>query len=153
VAAIGKVSSHDEAASVDAGVQRARDEGQALGLFQPLDEDLDLASAGQPYLPGRLVGDAELERLRLTVGHDLFGLGDHLAFHATARDGALEAAICADHQLPTNADRGRPPRTDDGGKRDAAILVEPAARGLQHVVRLGAVEMGGGLGHRRPRVC
>ena len=31
--------------------------------------------------------------------------GDHLAFHATTRDGALESAICADHQLSTNADR------------------------------------------------
>ena len=52
-----------------------------------------------------------------------------------------------DHQLAADADRRRAPGADHGGERDAAVLVEPAARGLQHVVRLGAVEGGRGLGH------
>jgi multidrug efflux pump subunit AcrB len=53
-------------------------------------------------------------------------------------------------ELPADTDRGRPPGADDGGERDLPVLVEPAARGFQHVVRLGAVEDGGGLGHRWP---
>ena len=57
-----------------------------------------------------------------------------------------------DHQLAADADRRRAPGADHGGERDAAVLVEPAARGFQHVVRLGAVEGGGGLGHGMPRL-
>jgi len=98
-------------------------------------------------LPRRLVGDAELERLGLAAGHDVFGFRDHLAFHAAAGDRSLEAAVGGDHQLPADANWGRAPCADDGSEGDAAILVEPAARGFQHVVRLGAVESGGRLRH------
>ena len=152
VPAVGEARAHDDAAPVGAGIERPGNQRQTLALLQPLDEHLDLAAAGQADLPGGLVGDAELQRLGLAAGKDILGLGDHLALDAAAGDRALEAAVLGDHQLAADADRRRAPGADHGGERDAAVLVEPAAGGLQHVVRLGAVEGGRGLGHGMPRL-
>ena len=44
---------------------------RASRLFDALDEDLDLAAAGEAYVPGLLVGDAEIEEARLAVAMDL----------------------------------------------------------------------------------
>src|SRR3954452_11120068 len=63
------------------------------GLLHLLDEHLDLAAAGQPDLPGSLVGDAEFERLGLAAFDHVDGLGDHRAFDAAARHRAQEVAL------------------------------------------------------------
>ena len=43
-------------------------------LFDRLDEDLDRAAAGQPDIPGHLVGDAVAQQFRLAGADDLLGL-------------------------------------------------------------------------------
>ena len=144
--AVGEARAHHQAAAAGAGIDGAVEQRQARRLVEALDEHADLAAAGQADLPGRLVGDAEVERLGLAAGEDVLGLRDHLALHAAARDGALEAAVRRHHHLAPDADRRRAPGADHGGERDATFLVEPVARRTQHVVGVGLLH-----GRRRVR--
>ena len=57
----------------------------AAGLaLQALDENLDLATAGQAGPPRRLVGDTKTQRARRTGFQDVLGLGDDVALDAAA---------------------------------------------------------------------
>src|SRR5439155_9835859 len=51
-----------------------------------LDVDPDGAAAGEPDLPGGLVGDAEFERLGFAAVDHVEGFGDHRALDAAAGD-------------------------------------------------------------------
>ena len=124
-AGIRQTGAHDQAVAPGAGLDGAAEQGQSALLLQPLEEDLDLAAAGQADPPGGLVLDAEGERLGLAVGQDALGLGDHLAFDAAARHRPLEAPVGGDHHLPADPHRRRAPGADHRGQRDAAVLVEP----------------------------
>src|SRR5262245_49679567 len=48
------------------------------------DIDADGPPAGQTYFPGRFVGHAEFEHLRLPAVDHIHGLGDHRTLDATA---------------------------------------------------------------------
>src|SRR3954468_17149134 len=64
-----------------------------------LDEHPDRAAAGQPDFPGRLVGNAELDRLRLAARDHIERLGHHRALDAAARDAPKKVAFIVDHQI------------------------------------------------------
>src|SRR6185369_11713664 len=86
--------------------------GAARGAsVDPLDEDLHLAAASEPDLPGLLVGDAEIEEARLAVGDGIERLAHHRALNATARHRADEVAGIVDGKLRADrAGRGAPGR-------------------------------------------
>src|SRR6266700_5093104 len=58
-----------------------------------LDKDADGATAGQPDIPGGLVGDAEFQHLRLAAGDHVERLGDHGALDAAAGDRPQKSAV------------------------------------------------------------
>src|SRR5262249_2540459 len=58
------------------------------GLPHLLDKDADGAAAGQPDIPGGLVGDAELQHLRFSGRNHVERLGDDSALDAAARNRA-----------------------------------------------------------------
>ena len=80
----------------------------------------DRAAAGEPDLPGGLVGDAEFERLRLAALDHVERLGHHRALDAAARHRAEEIALVVDHQIRADRPRRRAPGLDHGRERDAA---------------------------------
>ena len=57
-----------DGAALGAGVLQGGDGFGLHGSVHLLDEDLDLAAAGEADIPGLLVGDAEIEQPRLAVG-------------------------------------------------------------------------------------
>src|ERR1700681_2979750 len=61
--------------------------------------DPDGAAAGEPDLPGGLVGDAELERLGRAALDHVERLRHHRAFDAAARDRAQEIALIVDDEV------------------------------------------------------
>src|SRR5256885_17019668 len=88
-------------------------------LFHLLHEHLDLAAAGEADVPGLLVGDAEIEQLRLAAGDGLLRLLDHRTLDAAAGDRADEFAAVIDRELaadgagapaPGGGHRGERPR-------------------------------------------
>jgi hypothetical protein len=129
-------------ATVAAGFYGAVEQRDAVALVEALQEHLDLAAAGQSDTPGRFVFHAEGEGLGVAVLEDVFGLGDHLAFHAAARDRALELAVGGHHHLPADTHWRRAPGADHGGHRHLALRVEPLARGRQHVVGFESLGIG-----------
>src|SRR5204863_8775256 len=82
-----------------------------------LDEDLDLAAAGQADVPGLLVGDAEAEQSRRAVLDRIDRFLDHRALDAAPRDRALQGAAVVDAELA--ADRPRPGAPGGDHGRDA----------------------------------
>src|SRR5499433_339219 len=102
-------------------------------LFHLLHIDADGAAAGQPDLPGGLVGDAEFERLRLAALDHVERFGHHRALDAAARDAAEEIALIVDHQIRTHRPRRRAPGLDHGRERDPASLRPPVLRRPQDV--------------------
>src|SRR6516165_9498597 len=102
-------------------------------LFHLLHIDADGAAAGQPDLPGGLVGDTEFERLRLAALDHVERFGHHRALDATARDAAEEIALIVDHQIRTHRPRRRAPGLDHGRERDPAPLRPPVLRRPQDI--------------------
>src|SRR5258707_784878 len=90
------------------------------GLLHLLDEHLDLAAAGQPDLPGGLVGDAELQGPRLAALDHVDGFGHHRALDAAARHRAQKVALVVDHQIRADRPGRRAPGLDHGRDPDAA---------------------------------
>src|SRR6478736_6995147 len=78
-------------------------------LFHLLHEHPDGAAAGEPHLPGGLVGDAELEHSRLAAVDHIERLGDHRAFDTAARHRAEEVSLLVDHQIGADRPRRRAP--------------------------------------------
>src|SRR6516164_9211782 len=110
--------------------------GTSASSVDPLDVDLDLAAAGEPYVPSLLVSDAEIEEARLAIGDRGKRLLDDRALDAAARDGADEVAGIVDRELRADrAGRGAP-GGDDGRKRHALAGALPRLGLLQD---LGAV--------------
>src|SRR5262245_18211450 len=93
----------------------------------------DRAAARQADLPGRLVGDAELQRLRLAALDHVDRLGDHRAFDAAARYAPQELALVVDHQVRADRARRRAPGLHYGRERDPAALLAPVLGRLQDV--------------------
>src|SRR3954453_5725513 len=87
-------------------------------LLHFFDKDPDGATAGQPDLPGGLVGDAEFQRLGLAALDHVEGFRDHRALDAAARDRAQEVALVVDHQIRTHRTRRRAPGLDYGRERN-----------------------------------
>src|SRR5579863_4113819 len=95
--------------------------------------DPDGAAAGEPHLPGGLVGDAELQRLGLAVLDHLERLRHHRAFDAAPRDRAQEIALIVDAQVGADRPRRRAPGFHHGGKRHAAPRVTPVLGRLEDI--------------------
>src|SRR5208282_5369581 len=93
--------------------------------LDPLDEDLDLAAASEPDLPGLLVADAEIEQARLAVLDRGDGLAHDRTLDAATRDRALHDALRVDHELAADGAGRGAPGADDGRERDPAALRAP----------------------------
>src|SRR5262249_9179906 len=68
-------------------------------LAKWLDEDFDLATAGQPHIERHLVADAVGHQARVVLLDDLLCVFDHVVFDATARYRSDELAIFGDRHL------------------------------------------------------
>jgi hypothetical protein len=87
--------------------------GERLELHdQPdlLDEHPDGAAAGQPDIPGGLVGDAEFQHFRLAALDHVERLGHHRALDAAAGDRAEERAVVVDDEAGARPGRGAEPQ-------------------------------------------
>ena len=101
--------------------------------LEGLDEDVDLAAAGQADRPGLLVLDPVGQEPGRAFGEHLGrGHGD-VALDAAAGDRAMELAALRDRQLRADRPRGRAPRGHDGRQRDA---VAPRPPGLDRLSEL-----------------
>src|SRR6478735_2486167 len=98
-------------------------------LLHLLDEHPDLAAAGKPDPPGRLIRDAELQHFRLAAADHVDRLADDRALDAAARHRAFKVPLRVDDEMAADRTRRRPPRLDDGGERHAASLAAPAFGG------------------------
>src|SRR5205085_7635579 len=94
--------------------------------LDPFDEDVDLAAAREPDLPGVLVRDPVGEQLRLAALEDLARVNGYVALDAAAGHGACELAGFGDRQLRPERPGGRAPRRDDGRERNGLSAVAPA---------------------------
>src|ERR1043166_5107573 len=90
-------------------------------------------AAGQAGAPRRLVGDPELEGLRLAALDHVERLGHHVALDAPARDRAEEIALIVDHQVRADRPRRRSPGLDHGRERNAAPRFAPVLGGFENV--------------------
>src|SRR3954452_22900249 len=89
------------------GVEASEDvEAHSIHLF---DEHPDRAAAGEPDLPGGLVGNAELDGLRLAARYHIERFGDDRALDAAARHTPEEVAFLVDHQIGADRPRRRAP--------------------------------------------
>src|ERR1051326_5517618 len=83
--------------------------------------------------PRGLVGDAELERLRLAALDHVERLGDHVALDAAARDRAEEIALVVDDEIRADRPRRRSPRLDHRRERNPASLFLPILGSFENV--------------------
>src|SRR5260370_4395265 len=93
--------------------------------------DRDGAAAGEPHLPGGLVGDAEFERLGLAVFDHVEGFRHHRAFDAAARDRAQEVALIIDDQVRTDRPRRRAPGLHHGANPHPPPALPPSPAPLR----------------------
>src|SRR5262249_51575076 len=87
--------------------------------------DPDGAAAGEPDLPGGLVGDTEFERLGLAALDHVERFGHHRALDAAARDAAEEIALIVNPQLRPPRPRPRAPVPAHGRGRAPASFRPP----------------------------
>jgi hypothetical protein len=98
-------------------------EQQLVGL---VDEDVDLAAAGQADLQRHVVRDPEREQARLgAVEHLLRGSVD-LVLDAAPRNGARQLSARRDAELGADRPRCGSARGDDGGDRNSFASAPPA---------------------------
>src|SRR5439155_19450453 len=80
---------------------------------QKLDEDVDLAAAGQPDRPGLLVRDPVREEPRAPALEHLAGVFVHVRLDTPARDRSRQLAALRDPELRADWPRRRTPGRDD----------------------------------------
>src|SRR5262245_31338544 len=110
---------------------------KSAALVHLLHINSDGAAAGEPNLPGGLVGDAEFQRLGLAALDHIERLGDDRALDATARHRAEEVAVLIDDEIRADRTRRRAPGLDHGRERDAAPRLAPVLGGLEDVFIAG----------------
>src|SRR5262249_7217592 len=93
----------------------------------------DLSAAGEPDLPGGLVGDAEFQRLRLAALDHVDRLRHHRTLDAAARHRAEEVALIVDHQVRAGRTGRRAPGLDHGRQRNTAALLAPVLGGFENI--------------------
>ena len=108
-----------------------------LRVDELLDEDVDLAAAGQADPERHLVGDPVGEQPRRTALEDLLRREDDVALDAAAGDGALEVTAVADVELRADRTRRRAARRHDGRDGDPAPDLAPEHGPLQRLVHPG----------------
>ena len=81
-------------------------------LFHFFDQHPDRSAAGQPDLPGSLVGHAELERPGLAAFDHVERLGHDGAFDAATGHRAQKVALVVDDEIGTDRPRRRAPGFD-----------------------------------------
>ena len=105
-----------------------------FGLDELLDEDVDLAAAGQADAERHLVGDPVGEQPWRTAPKNLLG-GEHdIALDTAAGDRPFEIAAVADEQLRADRTRRRFPRRHDRGDSHLAPHLAPTHGPLQRLV-------------------
>src|SRR3954463_13219827 len=102
-------------------------------LLHLLHKNPDRAAAGEPDLPGGLVGDAEFERLGLAALDHVEGFGHDRALDAAARDRAEEVALVVDHQIRAHRTRRRAPGLDHGRERNPTPFRSPVLCRFENV--------------------
>src|SRR6185369_7394758 len=104
-------------------------------LVELLDVDADRSAARQPDLPGRLVGDAELERLRLAAFDHVDRFGHDRALDTAARDRAQEVALVVDDEVGAD----RPGAEPQVSTTVASATPRPALRQSSAALRMSSV--------------
>src|SRR5262249_27090105 len=99
--------------------------------FDALDENLDLAAAGEPDFPGLVVADPEIEEPRLAVSDHFERLIDHRTFDAAARDRADHRAFVVNRELGADRARRGTPGGDDRRQCHARSRLAPPRRLLK----------------------
>src|SRR5688572_22252647 len=115
------------------GLKGGNVHGFLVASAEPFDENLDAAAAGKTDPPRSLVGDAELQHLRLAGIDHVDRLGDDRALDATAGNRAMEIAFGVDDQMAADWTRRRPPGLDHGCKRNVTAFVPPGFRNDQRI--------------------
>src|SRR6185503_2612556 len=98
-----------------------------------LHPDVDLAAARQPDVPRLLVGDAEVQQLRLAPAQDLLRDLDDSALDAAAGHRAGHLAAGADRHLRARRARRGPLDADHHRERDLVAARGPGVDIGQHV--------------------
>lgn len=114
--------------------------------IEPLDEDVERAPARQPDAPGRVVGDAVVEELRLPARERFLPGFDHRVFHTAARDRAGDPPVGPQRHLAPGRPGRRAPRLDVGGSGDGPGLGLPMLDFAKEV-------SDGGIMRREARLC
>src|SRR6202035_4063775 len=102
-------------------------------LSDLFDEYPDGAAAGQPDIPGGLVGDAKFEHLWLAAGDHIERFGDDSALDAAAGHRAQEGAVIVDHEAGACRPRRRPPGLDHRRQRHAVAGLLPVLSRFENV--------------------
>src|SRR5215470_1027368 len=102
-------------------------------LLHFLNEHPDRTAARQADLPGRLVGDTELQHFRFAAFDHIERLGNDRAFNTAARYRAKEIAFAVDDEVRADRTRRRPPGLDDRRERHFAAAPAPVLGGFEDV--------------------
>src|ERR1043166_2203276 len=116
-----------------ARMSRRIEVSRAIALVDLLHVHPDGAAAGKSGAPRGLVGDAELEGLRLAALDHVERFGHDVALDASAGDRAEEIALVVDHQVRAHRPRRRAPGLDHGRERNPAPLLLPILGGFENV--------------------
>jgi hypothetical protein len=104
---------------------------------QPLDQNIDAASAGKPNLPRSLVACLEVKESGRHVSRQAQAFLDESRFNTSTADGTDNSAVCADGHFRARSRRGGAIRLGDGRESDTLLArVEWTSGILSRISRL-----------------
>ena len=126
------------------GTYGARDPGQNVGV-EHVDEDVHLSTARQADVECFLVGDAIRQQPRLAAAEHRLSLLVDRGLDTAARHAARDFSLVGDRQHGARIARRRLLRPDNGRRRNASPLADPAferVKDVSHGVVFSAVVIG-----------
>jgi hypothetical protein len=99
-----------------------------------LDQDVDRAAAGEPHVPGLLVGDAVADHPRAAGRSGLLDLFEGGAFDAAAAHRAGDPTVGRHEHGRALGTRRRPERPDHDGTADLGAFGPPGGQGLDELL-------------------
>src|SRR5712692_2809743 len=97
----------------------------AMHVAERLDQDVDLAAAGEPDSPGQVVANAIVKKLRRGSLQDGLSLLEDFTFQAAATDRTGNLATGADRHPGARRPRRTTPRADHRGQSNPIARREP----------------------------